>query len=154
MTLKIIRSLLVLIFLFGLTGTSLELLLLGHTEESWQFVPLVLQGLALVILAWYTVVRSRVAMRFFRGLMGLFILSSIAGLILHYQGNVEFELEMYPNLGGFALFWNAITGATPVVGPGNMALLGLIGWVYSFRHPVLLQKRSFSADKTPGVTNP
>ena len=34
--------------------------------------------------------------------MGAFVVSGVVGLWLHYQGNAEFELEMYPSLQGLA----------------------------------------------------
>jgi hypothetical protein len=33
----------------------------------------------------------------------------------------------------FAL--KTITGATPVLAPGSMVLLGLVGFAYTYRHP-------------------
>ena len=61
--------------------------------------------------------------------------SGMIGLYLHYRGNVEFELEMYPSIRGFELFWKSITGATPALAPATMLLLGLIGLAYSYQHP-------------------
>ena len=55
------------------------------------------------------------------------VASGLAGVILHYRGNEAFELEMYPTLSGAALVFETITGATPVLAPGSMALLGLVG---------------------------
>ncbi len=146
MTLSLIRFGLLLIFLIGLGGTATELLLLGHTEELWQFVPLVLLGLSALIVGWYIVSRSSTALRSFRWVMGLFMVASTVGMALHYLGNVEFELEMYPDLGGIDLFWAAITGATPALAPGTMLLLGLIGWLFTFQHPTLSPKKPYTAD--------
>ncbi len=78
--------------------------------------------------------------------MGLFMVASIAGMVLHYLGSVEFELEMYPDLGGIDLFWQAITGATPALAPGMMLLLGLIGWLFTFQHPRLSRKKPYNVD--------
>jgi hypothetical protein len=50
---------------------------------------------------------------------------------------VEFELEMYPSMRGFELVAKTMTGATPVLAPGTMALLGLIGLSYTYKHPSL-----------------
>jgi hypothetical protein len=47
---------------------------------------------------------------------------------------------MYPSLTGFELFREAISGATPTLAPGAMLHLGLLGLLYTFRHPAL--KRS------------
>ena len=56
-------------------------------------------------------------MRVFQTVMLLFLSSGVLGLYLHYRGNVEFELEMYPSLRGFGLFWEALKGATPALAP-------------------------------------
>ncbi len=146
MTLSLIRFGLLMIFLVGLGGTATELLLLGHTEELWQFVPLILLGLSALIVGWYIVSRSPAALRFFRWVMGLFMAAGIAGVVLHYLGNVENAFETVPDLAGIDLFWQAITGATPALAPGMMLLLGLIGWLFTFQHPRLSRKKPYNVD--------
>ena len=81
--------------------------------------------------------RGARSLRLFRGTMILFVLSGGVGLWLHYHGNAEFELEMYPSLKGAELFWESVTGATPTLAPGTMLELGLLGLAYTFRHPAL-----------------
>ncbi len=135
MTLSLVRTSLLLIFMMGVGGGATELLLLGHTEEFWQILPLILFGISLLLLGWHMVSRASTGLKLFRYVMGLFILSGPVGLFLHYSENVAFEMEMYPDLGGLRLFWEAITGATPALAPGTMILLGLLGWLYTFRHP-------------------
>jgi hypothetical protein len=136
-TLVIVRRLLLGILVLGLVGTEVELLLLGHYDGFWQVVPLVLMALALLLLAWYGVSRSRASIRALQVMMGVFLLSGGAGVLLHYRGNVEFELERMPSLSGFELFWDAIRGATPTLAPGTMLQLGLVGLAYTYRHPSL-----------------
>jgi hypothetical protein len=88
-------------------------------------------------------------MRVFQATMLLFVISGFAGLFLHYQGNVEFELEMYPSLKGLELFRKAIKGTTPpTLAPGTMIQLGLLGLAYTYRHPVF----SKSAGKNQTIT--
>ena len=41
-TLGFIRTILLVIFIVGLLGTSGELFLVGHTEKFWQFIPMLL----------------------------------------------------------------------------------------------------------------
>jgi hypothetical protein len=77
--------------------------------------------------------------------MMLFIVSGGIGIGLHYDGNVEFELEMYPSLSGVELIGKTLTGATPVFAPGTMALLGLIGLALTYRHPAVGGSRSGSS---------
>ena len=136
-TLSALRLLLLATFVVGVVGTSVELLLIEHYEEIWQLSPLVLMAASLLVLAWYGVTRSPAAIRLFRGVLALFALAAGVGVVLHYQGNVEFELERAPTLGGLALVWEAVRGATPALAPGAMLQLALIGLAWSFRHPAL-----------------
>ncbi len=133
---KIIRNLLLLIFVAGLLGAGVELLLLEHFEVYWQFVPLILICSSLVVLGLFAVKRVSMVLRVFQIVMILFMISGCVGIILHYNVNVEFELEMYPSLSGLELFWKSIKGALPFLAPGTMIQLGLLGSVYTFRHPV------------------
>jgi uncharacterized membrane protein YhaH (DUF805 family) len=114
-------------------GTGTELLLVEHTEDVWQVVPLVLLGLGVVVMTWCLLQRRRAAVRTLRGVTVLLALSGFVGLYQHYQANAEFELEMYPTLGGLALFWKAIHGTSPAV----MIGLGLLGLLSTYRHPAL-----------------
>ena len=136
-TIRMIRGFLLGLFVIGLVGTGVELLLLEHTEGFWQMVPLGLMGLGGAVLAWYAATGGSTSLRLFRGAMGAFVVSGVVGLWLHYQGNAEFELEMYPSLEGAGLFWEVIRGATPTLAPGTMLELGLLGLAYTYRHPVL-----------------
>ena len=67
--------------------------------------------------------------------MVLCMTSGLVGLLLHYKGNVEFELEMYPDLSGWKLFKDSMMGATPALAPGAMLQIGLVGLAWTFRHP-------------------
>lgn len=139
-TLKKLRGFLLAIFVIGLLGAGAELLLIGHTEDSRQWIPLVLMLLSLLVLGWYIAARSHASLRAFQGVTILFVISGFAGLFLHYQGNVQFELEMYPSLQGLELFKKAIKGTTPpTLAPGTMIMLGLLGLAYSYRHPVFVK---------------
>ncbi len=132
-----IHRFLLILFVIGAAGTGTELLLLGHTEDLWQWAPLVLLAGSLVTLGWRVVARGARSLRVFQGTMILFVLSGVVGLWLHYHGNAEFELEMYPALQGLELFRESLTGATPALAPGTMLELGLLGLAYTFRHPAL-----------------
>jgi hypothetical protein len=133
----VIRTAVLAVFVFGVVGLLGELVLLEHTEDFWQLTPLVLLGASPVLLVWHARSRGTGALRAFQVLMGFFIISGIAGLILHYQGNVEFELEMQPGARGLALVWEALKGATPALAPGTMLQLGFLGLVYTYQHPRL-----------------
>lgn len=130
-----LRRVLAALFVFGSVGTAAELILLEHTEDAWQKAPLVLIAVGCVVLAALTLRPSTAGIRAFQLAMLTFIASGVVGLALHYQGNVEFELELQPDASGFHLFWESMKGATPVLAPGTMALLGAIGLTYTYRHP-------------------
>jgi hypothetical protein len=120
--------LLLAIFLFGSAGTAAELLLLGHYEDLPQFIPLILIAAGIGIAAWYGGRPTSASRRSFQVLLGLYAASGLLGLFFHYRGNAEFELERDASLGGLALFWESITGATPALAPGSMVLLAAVGY--------------------------
>ncbi len=136
-----IRSLLLLLFVLGVLGTGSELVLLDHMEDTLQWVPIVLLCCSLVGVGALALFRHPACLYIFRGITGLFVVGGLAGLYLHYRGNAEFELEMYPDMAGFELVREALTGATPALAPGAMILLGLMGLTYTLRHPLVNQTR-------------
>lgn len=138
-TLAAIRRILLAAFLLGALGAGAELLLVGHTEDLWQWAPLLLILISLIALVCHAIARRAASMRIFQATMILFIVSGVIGIALHYQGKVEFKLEANPALSGLELFWEAIKGAAvpPVLAPGVMILMGLLGLAYSYRHPAL-----------------
>ena len=141
-TLLVIRRFVVVIFIMGTIGTGAELLLVGHTESFWQWIPLGLIAASLVVLVWHGLAPSAATIRVFQVTMILFILSSAVGLFLHYDGKVEFRLESNPSLAGWALFKEAMVGAVPpALAPAAMAHFGLLGLAYAWRHPALLARR-------------
>jgi hypothetical protein len=121
--------------LLGVAGTGTELVLLGHFESLAQRIPLSLLTLGLAVLGWHAARPSPRSVRTLQGVMALFIVSGGAGLYLHYRGNLEFELEMYPAMRGAELVGKTLTGATPVLAPGTMTMLGLVGLALAHGHP-------------------
>jgi hypothetical protein len=140
-TLAALRFALLLILLVACAGLLVELFLLGHIEDAWQWVPNVLLGASVLVMLWQLVRPSREGTRSLQVLMLLFVAGGLVGLALHYKGNVEFEREMYPTLAGLQLFKQAMTGATPSLAPGTMVQLGFLGLLYCFRHPALGSRR-------------
>lgn len=121
----------------GCVGTLAELLLIGHDESLAQFVPLVLLGTGIVTGVLALAAPSITGYRALKWLMVVFLASGAVGIGLHYRGNQEFELERQPTAGGFLLFSKTVTGATPVLAPGSMTLLGVVGLALTYRHPLL-----------------
>jgi hypothetical protein len=122
--------------LAAMLGTGVELVLLGHTEDRMQWVPLVLLAAGFVTGLVLTVRQSRPVLTTFGTLMGLYVLAAPVGIYLHLKSNVEFELEMRPSMEGVELALESLQGAMPVLAPGTMAYLGLIGLLVWYRHPV------------------
>jgi hypothetical protein len=128
------------IFLLGLAGTGVELLFLNHTKGFSQLIPLVLLVMSLLVLAWHALERKSSSLRAFQITMLLLVVAGIVGTGLHYKANQEFELEGNPSAKGMPLLSKALTGAAPALAPGAMIQLGLLGLVYTFRHPALEQQ--------------
>lgn len=137
---SVMRRMLLAIFLFGTLGAGAELLLLGHTESPWQWVPLVLIVISLVALIFHATIRRAMSVRIFQVIMFLFIISGFIGVWQHLQARTEFKLETNPALGGMDLFWETLTGAAipPVLAPGMMIQMGLLGLAYTYQHPALI----------------
>lgn len=123
-------------FLFGAVGTGAELVLIDHLEDVWQCVPL-----ALLAVAWQRIERGRLSTRILQGAMLALVAGGLTGIWLHYDGNVEFELEMSPSLAGPNLIREALAGATPVLAPAALVQIGLLGLAYAYRHPFLARPR-------------
>lgn len=135
------RRLLLAILLLGLAGTCAELLLLNHMEDLRQWIPLMLIGASFIVLAWHGVRRSATSTRAIRWIMVGFLAGGLAGVYFHYQGSAEFKLESNPSLNGWALVWAAIRAKTPpLLAPGAMIQLGLLGLAYTYRHPALTSR--------------
>ncbi len=136
MTTSALRRFVLAVLTFGLFGVMADLVTLQHFEDSWQLVPLVLIGLALAAIGWYLLGGGAASVRLLQMLMALFLVAGVMGVILHYRGNMEFQLEIDPSLGGWDLFSKVIHAkAPPALAPGAMAQLGLLGLAYAFRHP-------------------
>jgi hypothetical protein len=135
-----VRRLLLALVLLGIVGLAAELILLEHTESVWQWVPLAALGLGFACAAAVALRPAPGTLRPFQAVMALFVAAGVLGLYLHYRGNVEFELEGDPSLRGLDLFWKAMTGATPALAPGALAQLGLLGLVFTYRHPALSRR--------------
>src|SRR5215211_1018634 len=128
----VVRHSLLVILVLGLAGTEIELLLLKHTDGFWQILPLGLIGAGIVAVVWCAVTESPASQRVLDITMAAFILSGAAGVLLHFQGNVEWERERMPGIGGSSLVRQALMGATPTLAPGTMLQLGLVGLLYSY----------------------
>jgi hypothetical protein len=127
-----VRRFLAVIFILGSLGLTAELVLLGHIEDVWQWTPFVLMGMAMAALAWHMARPTRTTLLLFRASAALLTIGGAVGIGLHYQSNVEFELEMYSDLRGLQLVREALSGAIPALAPGALIQLGLLGLAYAY----------------------
>lgn len=142
-----IRNILLWSLLAGSAGILVELLLIGHDEMAAQFAPLVLLGIGILAAAWTLIAPRPAAIRTLQILMVVFVASGLIGVVLHYKGNEAFELEMSPSRTGLSLMSKTLTGATPVLAPGSMCLLGIVGLAFTHRHPALGSGNSSSKEE-------
>jgi hypothetical protein len=141
-----LRRMLLALVLLGAAGLLVELGLLEHFDSWTQWIPLVLLVIVLGAAIVVGVRGASGAVRFFQAVMALCVVAGVVGVVLHYQGNMEFELERDGSLRGLRLFWEAIRGATPSLAPGALSQLGLLGLAYAYRHPALRASTSPSSE--------
>lgn len=121
------------ILLIGLLGTVTELVLLGHYEAPLQFVPLVLIAVALPTIWWEFSRRDRGSRRAMQIVMALFVLAGFLGFVAHFRGSAEYQLELNPEMNTWELLEKILRAkAPPLLAPGMMLQLGLLGLAYVF----------------------
>jgi hypothetical protein len=133
-----LRRILLLVVAIGTVGLLAELFLLDHFEEWTQWLPSVVLVLCLGSCALVALRPQSVTVRVFRWIMVATIATGVVGVWLHYDGNRAFELEMDGAMNGWLLIWHSLRGATPALAPGAMVQLGLIGLLFAWRHPALI----------------
>jgi hypothetical protein len=122
-------------FLF--VGTVVELWFAEHLESVVQGVPFVLCGIGFcAVLAAFQAPRRPVLLAL-RGIMGLMVLGSLYGIYEHLAHNLAFELEVRPGKTAGDVFWVALSGASPLLAPGILALAALLAGAATYRHPAL-----------------
>ena len=132
-----LREFVLWLFVAGAATSAIDLVVLGHFEDLKQWVPLVLLTASLLVVGWHRLGPGCQGLRALRGIMALFIAGGVVGLWFHCSGNMAFELEMSPGAAGWELLRGTLTGAIPALAPGLMIQLGLLGLIYTYRHPLL-----------------
>jgi hypothetical protein len=134
-----LRGLLLALVTFGLLGLATELVFLEHYEEPTMAIPLVAIVAALAAVAAVVLKPGRGTVRAVRLVMSLFVTVGLLGVVLHYQGSLEFQVDMDPTASTWQLFWKVMhMKAPPTLAPGAMAQLGLLGLLGTYRHPALI----------------
>lgn len=143
-----LRRFILALFYFSALVLAVELTLLEHFESITQLLPFFALGAAVLVMTWLWRRPGRASLRTTQLVMAAMSIIGLVGLWLHYQANVEFELEMHPSLEGWALFWDAMHGAMPALAPGVMVHLGLLALAYTYRHPAL-RRDDTDEERTP-----
>jgi hypothetical protein len=138
---SLLRRALMGVLLLGLVGLEVELLLLKHTDGEWQLVPIYAIAIGLVCAVVAMLRPSRVTLGALSVMMQAFIVIGIIGTWQHFDGNVAYAKDSNPSLSGNALYAEAVVGSTPTLAPGAMIQLGLIGLLFTFRHPASQSSR-------------
>ena len=131
--LGLLRRWILVIILLGIIGTVTELLLLEHYEEPLQYVPLVLLAAALLVMAWLAASYNAASLRAMQIVMVLYVLSGFAGFIAHFVGSAEYQLELDPDMSTLDMLEKILHAkAPPLLAPGMMLQLGLLGLAYVY----------------------
>jgi hypothetical protein len=140
-----LRQFLLALLAFGIVGLGLELALLEHYEDAPMFVPFAALAVGLAAVALHLAAGTALTVRVLQAAMAMLIASGVAGIVLHYRGSLEFQIDMDPTLSRWALFWKVMhMKAPPALAPGIMVQLGLLGLVSTYRHPAVdAGRRSF-----------
>ena len=125
-----LKQVLVLALLFIMIGTLLELYLLDHYEDTWQLIPVLCIGVALVNLCVLFYRRSQAAIHLFKLVLVLTTFSGVYGVVLHIQSNFEFEQDMKPTASFWQLILESLSGALPTLAPMSLVVLACIGYSY------------------------
>ena len=129
-----------------------DLMLLGHFEDAWQWAPVLLLPAGMLVLAWQRGQRGHLSTRAFQGVMVLFIVSGVVGVGFHCSSNAELELQIRPALDGWSVVRESLSGPAPALAPAAMIHLGLLGLTYAYRHPFLQRRSSRSGPTVMSVT--
>ncbi len=140
-TLSFLRAGLFFVLVIEMFGIASELYLLDHFEGGWQQLPMYVLAATLLCMLLLVTVRIRPLVWLVSLAMLCCIATGALGSYLHFQGNMEFDLEFDPDLEGMELFWKAMDKNPPPLVPAAFVQLGLLGLVYTFRHPVSEKSR-------------
>lgn len=121
---------------FILIGAVIELGLTGHTESLVQWIPFILAGLGLLTIMAVLFRPQRATLLGLRVVMGLLILGSFFGVYEHVENNLVFELEIRPAVTAGQAFMAALSGASPLLAPGILALAAVLAIAATYYHPV------------------
>ena len=146
-TAQTLRRFALALCLLGVVTTPIELVLMQHYNTKDQIMPFVFLGLAAigVAAAWFR--PNAKVLRGVRVLMVLVVLGSGIGVFEHLKANYRDATRggVVPNLIELVL-----TGVAPLLAPGILAQVGLLGLAFTYKHPAfeVPEKASVGATQT------
>ena len=128
-------------FLLALTillfvGALAELWLVGHTEDTIQWIPFVLAIGGTLCTIFFYVKPNNATSRLLRIWMVVVMLGSALGIYFHVDGNFHFEREIAPRASTMELLWKALEGGNPLLAPGVLAVAGILAIAATYRHEI------------------
>jgi hypothetical protein len=109
----------------GTTGLAVELVVLEHYTDWNQLIPVVVSGSGLLAAACVALAPSLLTLRVWQFMMLLFMGTGVSGITMHADVVSE-------------------TVNPPLLAPGLFVQLGLLGLLYTFRHPASAEGENHS----------
>jgi hypothetical protein len=109
----------------GTTGLAVELVVLEHYTDWNQLIPVVVSGSGLLAAVCVALAPGLLTLRVWQFTMLLFVGTGITGITMHADVVSE-------------------TVDPPLLAPGLFVQLGLLGLLYTFRHPTSAEGDSHS----------
>jgi hypothetical protein len=131
------RRLLLILSACLCVGTIVELRLRDHIKEPPQLIPFGLCAAGLIVILAVLIRPDRNTIRALRVLMAFLVIGSVLGVYFHLQNNFELELEMRPGASPGDVVMQALTGASPLLAPGILALAAVLAIAGTYYHPAL-----------------
>ncbi len=138
---RFLLALSILLFMGSLT----ELWLVGHTEDTIQWLPFALSVGGAIVSALFYLRPGKGTSRALRVWMALVILGTLLGIYLHVEGNFYFEREIAPRAPTEELLWKALEGGNPLLAPGILAVAGILAIAATYRHEIAGATRTTSS---------
>jgi hypothetical protein len=136
-TLQIVRQWILAAIAAALVVMEGELIFVRHFgNNNGQMIAVVLTSAGLLATGWHVIARNTPSIIVFRFLMYLFLVFGIDGLLVHYNFAAHAALKSHPALGGLPLLYAALSGDIPLLAPGLLIQVGLLGLLYTFHHPL------------------
>ncbi len=117
----------------GLCALTLVELWLEEHIEDLQLVPFVLCSLTLVTTLLYFRRPGRRTLVALRASLVLLAADSLLGIWLHVSGNLAFALEIRPNAAIGDVWYEALSGGSPLLAPGILALTAMLAGASTWR---------------------